>query len=308
MNTGTLKKSDAKKPLKPLNEGAKKSGGKSSQILNGEKPDAALKSKSREWFDAIVFAFVAALILRTFVIEAFRIPTGSMENTLLVGDFLLVNKFVYGAPVPFTDVKLPALKKPEQGDIVVFKYPRDKEVAYIKRCIAAAGSTLEIKARKVYVDGEEFALPPEGQFIGTEASAGSSESNIFPTGALFNKDNYGPLRVPKAGDVIVLTPETINTYKYLLEYEGHTPSVMDGKVLVDNLPQPTYRVGQDYYFMMGDNRDNSLDSRYWGFVPEANVVGSALIIYWSWDPEISFLDPFAKIGSVRWGRLGNIIR
>jgi signal peptidase I len=269
----------------------------------------AAKGKAREWLDALIFAGVMALILRTFVIEAFRIPTGSMEDTLLVGDFLLVNKFVYGASVPFTDLRLPAVKKVQQGDIVVFKYPRDPAVNYIKRCIGVAGDKLEIKDKRPFINGVEFPLPPKGKFSESQLHpAGAAEFGIFPQFGSFNKDNYGPIRVPKKGDVVQLGEDTYNLYADVIRYEGHTPSLMGGKVLIDNLPQTTYTIGQDYYFMMGDNRDNSSDSRYWGFMPESNLLGSALVIYWSWDPDVSFLDPIGKVASIRWSRIANIIR
>ncbi len=283
---------------------------KSSEILNGrnEAKQSAKKSKSREWIEALIFAGIAAFILRSFVIEAYRIPTGSMENTLLAGDFLLVNKFIYGAVVPFTDYRLPGFKTVEQGDIVVFKYPRDKDVNYIKRCVATAGKTIEIKDRKVFVDGVEFPLPPEAQFLSRQAiPPGQAEMNIFPLYSSFNKDNFGPLYIPKKGDKIALTAENFYTYKFLLEYEGHSTALMGRQVYVDGKPTTEYEVKQDYYFMMGDNRDNSLDSRYWGFVPHSHIVGSALIIYWSWDPDMSFFRIFDKLASIRWSRIGRLV-
>ncbi|WP_245527653.1 signal peptidase I [Chloroherpeton thalassium] len=278
---------------------------KSSDILKNEK--ATTKNSAREWAEALIFAAIAAAIIRSFIIEAYRIPTGSMENTLLAGDFLFVNKFVYGARIPFLGWRLPEFKEVENGDIVVFKFPKDPEVNYIKRCIAVAGQTLEIKNKEVFVDGKIQPFPPEGKFIGDTMPPGHPDINIFPTFSSFNKDYYGPIKIPKRGDNVTLNAASFYTYKDVLEYEGHSVSLMGNQVIVDGAPMATYEVKQNYYFMMGDNRDNSLDGRYWGFMPESNLVGSALIIFWSWNPDISLLNPIDKISSIRWGRLGSLI-
>lgn len=212
----------------------------------------------REYVESIGIAIIAALIIRALFIQAFRIPTGSMEGTLLVGDFLLVNKFVYGAEIPFTDWKLPAIKDPKPGDVIVFKYPKDPTLDYIKRCIAVAGQTIEIIDKKVYIDGKLFENPENIEFIDPRIyPKGLSEPSIFPVGSDFNRDNYGPIKVP----------------------EGHL-------------------------FMMGDNRDNSLDSRYWGMMPLENVRGEALIIYWSWDYNVPF---YNLIDKIRWSRIASLI-
>jgi signal peptidase I len=215
------------------------------KVPNVAKGSKAKKSKkkntTREYTEAIFVALLAAMFLRAFVVQAFRIPTGSMKDTLLVGDFLLVNKFIYGvrtpdripiidASIPF--FRLPAFKQPQNGDVVVFKYPKDEELDYIKRCVATPGQTVEIRGGELHIDGK-----PEGK----------------P-----RAENFGPIEVP----------------------EGN-------------------------YFMMGDNRDNSSDSRVWGFLPAENVVGEALVIYFSWDrmgPVWNLLD------RIRWVRLANLIR
>ena len=224
------------------------------------------KNIFREYTEAILFALVAALILRIFVVQAFRIPTGSMEDTLLVGDFLLVNKFIYGVrtpdKIPFINVKipwvrLPGFKDPERGEVVVFKYPENPDQDYIKRCIAVGGDTLEIKNKKVYINGKFVEYPPHFKLVPGTIPPNRPEAGIKPAGA-GNKDNYGPVIVP-----------------------------------------------ENHYFMMGDNRDNSLDSRYWGFLPEENIVGEALIIYFSWDKTAKFYQLFKMI---RWGRIANIIQ
>lgn len=230
------------------------------------------KSTVREWTEFFVTLIIMVFFIRVTTVEAFRIPTGSMENTLLVGDFLLVNKFVYGIRtpdwigIPFTDIgfsipstRLPAPSKVEPGDIVVFKYPLDPTLNYIKRCIAGPGQTLEIRERQVYIDGVAMENPPGSQFTSPyPIRAGLGERGIFsPQGSAWNHDNYGPITIPA----------------------GH-------------------------YFMMGDNRDNSADSRYWGFLPEEDIVGKALIIYFSWDKNQG-ISKFYK--SIRFDRIGDWI-
>ncbi len=218
-----------------------------------EKRAAAVRKKStlREYTEAIVIAVILTLFIRTFVIQAFRIPTGSMENTLLVGDFLFVNKFLYGAHVPFTDLTLPAVRSPEHGDVMVFKFPRDPSRDFIKRVVGVPGDTIQIRDKVVYRNGE----PQEEPYARFTASRIRPETyrnpNIYPPGA-GNRDNYGPVVVP-----------------------------------------------QDRYFMMGDNRDNSDDSRFWGFLPRDNIKGKAEFIYWSWNKER--MRP-------RLGRIGKVIR
>jgi signal peptidase I len=263
------------------------------------------KAQSREWFEALIIAALVATILRMFVVESYRIPTGSMEKTLLAGDFLFVNKFVYGAKVPFTDLNLPKVHDVRRGDIIVFKFPRDRSLNYIKRCVGLPGDTLEIRNQQLYINGNPFALPPHAQFIGSKMPPGMPEFQIFPGMSEFNKDNYGPLHIPQKGDVIALTTKTLPVYRDLIADEGHTVSLVGNQVFIDGGAADHYTVGRNYYFAMGDNRDNSLDSRYWGFLPETDMVGQAMMVYWSWDPDLPLLfDPIEKITSIRWQRIG----
>lgn len=231
------------------------------------------KSKSRELIETIVTVVVLVFLIRLAVVEAFRIPTSSMEDTLLVGDFLLVNKFVYGirtpdwVGIPFTRVgfsvpfaRLPGFAKPKQGDIIVFRYPLDRNLNYIKRLVAVEGQTVQIQDKKVYVDGELFPDPPKSKFMSNISyPRGYVEQAIYPRNLdSRNRDNYGPVTVPEGS-----------------------------------------------YFVLGDNRDNSADSRYWGFVPKNDVVGKALVIYFSYDLQ----EPFSKLyKKIRWTRIGNLIR
>ncbi len=208
------------------------------------------KSTVREYAEAIFFAIILTMIIRTFVIQAFRIPTGSMEETLLVGDFLFVNKFLYGASVPFTDWRLPAIRKPRAGDIIVFKFPEDQKRDFIKRVVAAAGDTLQIIDKVVHING----VAQEQGFVKFTnphiLPSGHRDPNVKPSGA-GNRDNFGPYVIP-----------------------------------------------EHHFFMMGDNRDNSDDSRFWGPLHEDLIKGKALFIYWSWNKQKNL---------PRVGRLGKLI-
>jgi signal peptidase I len=279
------------------------------QIESKTVPPQSQKNWLRDGIEVLTFALITAIILRELIIGAYRIPSGSMENTLLIGDFLLVNKFIYGAVIPFTDWRLPAIKDLESGDVVVFKYPLDKETNYIKRCVAAAGQTLEIRNKHVFVDGRELILPIEGKWVDSQIQpVGNPTPEIFPRYSSFNRDNYGTIRIPKKGDTLTLSDKTFYLYKWVLEHEGHSAAMMGEQVYLDGKPTKNYLMTQNYYFMMGDNRDNSSDSRFWGFVPETHIVGSALLIYWSWNPDISLLNPTEKMATIRWNRLGSLIR
>lgn len=396
------------------------------------------KSKTREWADAIIFAVVAALIIRTFLIEAYTIPTSSMEKSLLVGDFLFVSKYAYGPKAPNTPLTIPfthhtapivggksyseAIKLPyyrfrglgevKRNDAMVFNYPSgdtvilgedalnyyiavmemehqamqqygsdyrpgmgrqmlyrqfpgriiarpvDKRENYIKRCVAIAGDTLEIRNRDVFINGVKAAGIEGLQFSYNVTVDGSAylhdlwkryniidvsqwmhgyiihttpevvetlkrgnipgirsieimpqtpNRTIFPQDtSLFqwSLDDFGPVYVPKAGDVIKLTPENIAFYRRAIEvYENNTFEVSDGRIIINGQPADTYTFKMDYYWLMGDNRHNSLDSRYWGFVPEDHVVGKAVFVWLSLDKDRGWFD-----GKVRWNKVFRTIR
>ena len=378
------------------------------QYLKPEEVEKKMPKKSgaREWGDAILFAGVAALIIRTFFIEAFMIPTSSMERTLMAGDFLFVSKFHYGSRMPMVPLsvpfihnkisiggfkapsylpwlqlpyhRLPGLEKVERNDIVVFNYPahdihdlRDgaglvepisMKENYIKRCVAVPGDTLEIRDQQVYIDGEigynpslmqyQYQVETDGTgfsrkrlnqlgfrdpgntntnwaqvrnqvyyffmpdsiaeilrgFSGVRKvtvmsrPAGEHESRIYPeydnqNGKHFdfNVDNFGPIVLPKRGMTIDLTPANVSLYyRPITAYEGHSLEVKDGTVLLDGQPAQTYTFAMDYYFMMGDNRHNSEDSRFWGFVPENHIVGRPLFVFFSYEKDFG----------IRWNRIG----
>ena len=312
----------------------------------GKKTDKK-KGNFREYSESLLVALGIALVIRALVIYPFRIPTGSMENSLLVGDFLLANKFVYGIRtpdwigIPYTKIgfsipfiRTPGFRKPQRGDVVIFKYPRDETLNYIKRCIAVSGDTVEIKNKEVFVNGEKFPDPPKSKYIDHRIYPESyNEYTIFPPDA-GNRDNYGPIRVPVPGDTFQFTDSNKHLWFERLQiilYEGHKITLSHGgeeirltvknqnrwstaigaypieSFIVDgqSLSNYVYTVQHRHYFMMGDNRDNSLDSRYWGFLPERNVVGEGLIVYWSWDGDVPLYRLFSKI---RWNRILGLIR
>lgn len=284
------------------------------------------KQKSIEFIKNLLFALVAALLIKSFLIETSRVPTGSMETTIKVGDFLFVNKFIYGSSsprnIPFTNIalpyfQLPAIAEPERGDIVVFEYPGDRDQLvpkqidnYVKRCIGLPGDIIEIKNKVVFVNGEEAPIPAHIQYLDEyPIPAGVSDYNIFPKGSPWNKDNYGPYTIPKKGDVIDINTENIEKWQTIIdrEFGARVVKIRNGQVTIDGQIVDSYTIKKDYYFMMGDNRDDSADSRYWGIVPRDLVVGEALMIYWSWDPSISFASIFKLLGSVRINRIAKIV-
>jgi signal peptidase I len=387
------------------------------------------KPASREWVDAAVFAVVAATLIRTFLFEAFVIPTESMEKTLLVNDFLFVDKVTYGARIPQTPLsfpfvhntlpgapttpsyskwiqldyqRLPKLRAIERNDIVVFNFPAgdtiinlpefgskipyydvlrspqynndraklqadypilvhpmDKTDNYIKRCVGIPGDVIEIKKSNLWVNGApalvapfmqtEYIVETDGrplaedfvqdtlginineatadfQFVDGQpntfklnitAKAAASlkrlpnvksvvlfeDQNVgytFPNDIVhfpWTADNFGPIRIPKKGDQILLNDSTIELYRRVIEgYEKNTITVSNGQYFINGKPASNYTIQQDYYWMMGDNRHRSQDSRYWGFVPETHIVGRAALIWFSYSQ------------SIRWNRLFNLIK
>lgn len=345
-----------------------------------ERPKSFLGEAARVTKD-MGAAFIAALIFIQFVIQAFKIPTGSMEQSLLVGDFLLGIKFVYGSPIPFSWNKLPGIREPKKNDVVIFKFPGDpeypnneaeryvklintlvfgtlyfdkqeKKIAvhspkdFIKRCVAVSGDTINYTDKKLLVNGVEIVLPPKGQHI---------DSRIIPY-ELDTRDSFGPYRIPVKGESLKLSGDSVSLREFhwarSLIYQENPDSkletvfrVMAGDSLhavfrqkgalyvkytewdwhafnqqlrqyaermapqqvflawdfyLDGEKITEYKLRENAYFMMGDNRDNSLDSRYWGFVSKRFVKAKALIIYFSWD---SFENLTAAIRFSRIGRL-----
>lgn len=380
------------------------------------------KSAAREWIDAAAFAIVAATLIRTFVFEAYTIPTPSMEKTLLVNDFLFVSKSAYGPRIPNTPIAMPFVhhtmpwvsaksysewikipytrwfsKEVTRNDAVVFNFPAndtlindeenfgskityyqavreigrdkvwqnygdlvitrpvDKRENFIKRCVAVAGDKLEIKNTVLYLNDVAQPFPAESELyynvqssspldeeqlqsfgihtdpdlhefmsyndgmyiinmtqgekkkvealknvIKVEVQINQVSNDLYPyydTTAHWSVDNFGPLWVPKKGVSIPLTPDNYIRYERCIStYEGNVVETKNGKVFINGLEATQYTFKYDYYWLMGDNRHNSLDSRYWGFVPEDHVVGKASMIWFSWEK------------GPRWKRFFNVIR
>ncbi|MCK4569637.1 MAG: signal peptidase I [Bacteroidales bacterium] len=402
----------------------------SEQYTDPEKRKKIKKGAMREWADAIIFAVVAATIIRTFFIEAYTIPTSSMEGSLLRGDFLFVSKVSYGPRVPMTPLSFPfvhhtlpltsttksylewfslpyyrylGLNDIERYDAVVFNYPDgdtlstvfqsnesyyslarnngrrevwnnkrkygditarpvDKRENYIKRCVGLPGDTLQVIDQEVFINGKPLENPKYAQFsyqvitdgsrlnsrlidkldihevvptgnpgisyayMNAEAAekliktpivksvtrlrhpAGNPDDlkRIFPynTNYGWSVDNFGPLYIPKAGASVEINPGNIDQYRRVIHaYEGHDLKVKDGKVLIDGIEQDSYTFEMDYYFMMGDNRHNSADSRYWGFVPENHIVGKAVFVWLSLNPDKSWFQ-----GKIRWNKLFRVVK
>jgi signal peptidase I len=354
----------------------------------------------REWSEAIGFAVIAATLIRWLIMEAYTIPTPSMENSLLVGDFLFVSKFHYGTRTPMTPLqvplthqkiwftnipsyskaiqlpqyRLPGISHVKREDVVVFNvppvrlnegvdYPVDLKTNYIKRCVGLPGDVIEIRNKQVYANGIPSPNPkfmrfsyrvvtkeiiseknkeklgideddigyvtqPEANRVEYMMHLDSAKANelrsipyiisvdAFPaqTGrdpdifshskfAPWNRDNFGPLTIPKKGMTIPLNDSTLAFYGETITLYDHNKDakIESGKLYIDGKEQTSYTFKQDYYFMMGDNRHDSLDSRFWGFVPEDHIVGKAFFIWLSLDKYAGFFD------KVRWGRFFNLI-
>lgn len=354
----------------------------------------------REWLDAIVFAVIAATIIRLFLIEAYTIPTSSMEKSLLIGDFLFVSKVSYGPRIPNTPlafpfahhtlpgtnsksylewIKLPYYRLPgfsniKNNDVVVFNYPMegfrpvDKRENYIKRCVAIPGDTLEVIERILHINGQQADMPENMEYTykvktnGTgfnpkilrklDITEGGPVSNngdfelrmtkeamekisslknvlnvqpsiarkgeyaeyTFPNSDpelkstkskkfFWNVDNYGPVVIPKKGVTVKLTDESLPIYERVIDfYEGNDLKIEEDRIYINGIETDSYTFQMDYYFMMGDNRHNSADSRFWGFVPEDHIVGKAVFIWLSIDKNATGI-----FDRVRWGRMFSLI-
>ncbi len=323
------------------------------------------KNKIFAEIKAIIFIVLTVLLIKVTVVEAYIVPTGSMENTIMTGDFLIGSRYVYGMRtpdwlgIPYTRIgfsipyyTFPAFKIPEVGDVLIFKFPRDNHVKYVKRCVAGPGDTVEVSYKNLIVNNKEIPMWKNGKFLSASMHKNFKQPDIFlSSSANLNRDNVGPIYIPKKGDVFPIHEKT--NWRYLLPIilmEGHTASLKNkdkiynftlqdpnqifrsqGKeeifqeyfpyggqlinpwsdafkeehfefLIIDGKPASSlseFTVKQNYYWAMGDNRDDSLDSRYWGFVPENFILGEALFAYFSVD---------LNTWMPRWDRIGTIIK
>ncbi len=292
-----------------------------------EQKELTAQEKVKEFFEQLLFAAIAALIIISFVVQNTRIPTGSMENTILVGDFVLVNKFIYNfeSPkyIPFTEIRLPyfhfkSFKDPKPKDIVVFEWPGDRDVLqpselnvnYVKRCIGTPGDTIQVIDKVVYVNHKQFWIPTNILYsTDPPKPKGLVEPRIFPKGMPWNEDNWGPFVIPRKGDKIHLTINNVEQWRTIIdrEYEKRVVGISGNTITIEGIPVKDYTFQKDYYFMMGDNRDDSYDSRFWGVVPRDRIVGEAFITLFSWDRDIPFTDFFRLLGSIRLERVLKIL-
>lgn len=285
----------------------------------------ALKPQLLALFKDIFWVIGSVLLINSFVMASFEVPSASMEDTVMIGDRLFVNKFIYGGTTPYTlpltSIRIPHLRVPgfrnvARGDVIVFDWPgnrdqfeKPEQIWYVKRCVALPGDTLQITGRVVFVNGEVFANPPHVKFLRTSPMpAGFPNPDVFPKDSGFNEDNYGPIVVPRKGDSFSIGSENIGAWEVFIHREGHTVEVRGNRVWIDGHESTRYTVGRDYVFAMGDNRDNSLDGRFWGFVPLEDVIGTPMVVFWSWNPQIPLYDLIDKLRSVNLARIGTIVR
>jgi len=290
-----------------------------------KKTPARPAPKSLAFIKETLWTCAAVLFINSFVLASFEVPTGSMEDTIKAGDRLFVNRLIYGGTTPYTipltSIRIPHFRVPgfrsvERGDVIVFDWPGDRDRVgkpiqawYLKRCVALPGDTVRIDDRIVYVNGQELENPPHGKFLRPFSEPdGYWNPRIFPRGARFNEDNYGPIVVPRKGMTLLLHPDNYDSWEVFIRREGHSATMIGDRVLIDGLETDRYTVARDYLFAMGDNRDDSLDSRYWGFVPVEDVIGTPMLVFWSWNPKIPLYHLGAKIRSINPSRIGTLIR
>jgi signal peptidase I len=260
-------------------------------------------------FKILLYAFLFAVFLRLFILGFYHIPTNSMENTILPGDFVVVNKFIYG--ISFLHNKICSFSGPKRGDIIVFgaefnKDDKNKQdpVDLIKRCVALPGDSVKIIFNRIFVNGKEFPIL-NTMILDSDSSA----MNYSVLGENNKQQNFGPVKVPSKGDVIPLDHNNIYKWKSFIEHEGHKVDMLfDYSIQIDGKVANSYSVEENYYFVMGDNRGDSYDSRDWGFLSEKNVIGKAILIYWSWNQNLASGGLIDKFKYIRWSRIGMLIR
>jgi signal peptidase I len=279
-------------------------------------------NKLFKFIKILVLIIIIALVLKAFLFDAFQIPSSSMENTLLSGDFILVNKFVYNLTtpreIPIVNFPIPhsnlfEISKPGINDLVVFEFPSGFESdslrngsKYIKRIVAGPHDTLQIINKEFFVNGKKHELPASVKISKENLRAGGvAENNIYPPGVKWNRDNYGPIVIPAKGDTIKIIPENFERWQSVIVMDFGQRSLipegtivtLNGKIISD------YVLTQDHYFVIGDNVDSSMDSRHFGFITDNMIIGKALFIYWSFDSEKVAPGPLGFLSAIRANRI-----
>lgn len=250
----------------------------------------------------VLVFFILTPLLKSVSFEAYKIPTASMENNLLVGDYILVSKNIYGIHIPFSDDYLFHFSQPERNELVTYKYydliesGRYEKNYYIKRCIGLPGEEIKIVNKKVYINNTEIEEAGDVVHSIDTMAAGVASRLIFPVSSGWNEDNYGPLKIPAAGEKVKINFENLQMWEKIIKDEGNSLTFDgSGKITLNGTTAEefVYKVKNDYVFLLGDNRGNSLDSRYKGFISVGNIVGKAKFIYFSLDK-----------GNIRFDRIG----
>ena len=279
-------------------------------------------NKLSKYLKILFYVVIIALIVKAFAIDAFRIPSTSMENTLQPGDFILANKFAYNIDtpreIPLLNLPIPYHKffkvgKPEINDIIIFEFPQDFEndllrggSKYVKRLIAGPHDTLKITDGKIYVNGKSIILPSTfrtPKLLNDDESA--QNETIYPPGAKWNRISYGPIIIPGKGDTIKITPVNFEKWQSVIVMDHGERSLLSEGTLVtlDGRAIFEYVLSQDHYFVIGDNFDVSMDSRHFGFITDNMIIGKAMFIYWSYNTENVAPGPLGFLSAIRANRI-----
>lgn len=279
-------------------------------------------SKLGKLFKILFWIVLIAIIIKSFVIDAFMIPSSSMENTLVPGDFILANKFAYNITtpkeIPFANLPIPYVNiletgKPEINDVVIFQFPEGFEsdveksgTKYIKRVVAGPHDTLRITEGNIFINEKLVMLPPTFKKPDLlHADSINRAETIYPPGAKWNRISYGPIIIPAKGDTIKITPENFERWQSVIVMDhGERSLLSEGSIVtLDGKAIFEYVLKQDHYFVVGDNFDESMDSRNFGFITDNMIVGKAMFVYWSYDSEKVAPGPLGFLSAIRADRI-----
>lgn len=281
-----------------------------------------LPKKLYKLFKVLMLVALIALVIKAFLFDAFQIPSASMENTLVPGDFIILNKFAYNFStpheIPLINIHIPftnivAISKPEKKDVIVFEFPHDVESEtgegskkYVKRIIAGPGDTLQIKKGEIFVNGNKLDLPTSALASKTnEHGRLIQDENIYSPDSKWNRNNYGPIIIPAKGDTIKVNTESLERWQSIIVMDfGERALIPEGTVVtLSGKPITEYVLTQDHYFVMGDNIDLSMDSRHFGFITDNMILGKVMFVYWSYDSEKESYGPLGFLSAIRANRI-----